>query len=197
MDKTIINLLTILVSGSGLFVVLTKFNVPELNMLFLGENPYALKRDIIDNVMTWTFTSLALFGLLFQVAGEIFGRDVPERIHRARFYLLFFVIGSLSMVLAVWFLTGFGNWIARRAWLPVVVENQRQLFRSSLFVVEHDGWREDQVSVKDKIEHPQSYKDENLKTASNRISQIEKVLDLPQSPDDLKTRIERLKPYFR
>lgn len=82
MDKTIINLLTILVSGSGLFVVLTKFNVPELNMLFLGENPYALKRDIIDNVMTWTFTSLALFGLLFQVAGEIFGRDVPERIHR-------------------------------------------------------------------------------------------------------------------
>lgn len=43
------------------------------------------------------------------------------------------------MVLAVWFLTGFGNWIARRAWLPVVVENQRQLFRSSLFVVEHDG----------------------------------------------------------
>jgi len=61
LDKTIINLATILISGTGLFVVLTKFNVPELNMSFVGGNPYAVKRDIIEGVMSFVFTYLTLF----------------------------------------------------------------------------------------------------------------------------------------
>ena len=34
MDRTIINLVSILVGGAGLFTVLTGFNVPELNVIF-------------------------------------------------------------------------------------------------------------------------------------------------------------------
>ena len=37
MDRTIINLVSILVGGAGLFTVLTGFNVPELNMNFFLE----------------------------------------------------------------------------------------------------------------------------------------------------------------
>jgi hypothetical protein len=59
MDRTILNLLSLIIGGSGIFVVLTKFNVPELNMSFLGENPFAIKRDAIDNVMTWIFTKVS------------------------------------------------------------------------------------------------------------------------------------------
>ncbi len=50
LDKTILNLLTLLIAGGGLFAVLTKFDVPQLRMSFLGENLYALKRDVVDKI---------------------------------------------------------------------------------------------------------------------------------------------------
>ena len=68
------NLLSFIIGGGGLFVVLTKFNVPELNMMFFGENPFAIKRDTIDTVMTWIFTVMTLIGILLQIYSEILGR---------------------------------------------------------------------------------------------------------------------------
>ncbi|MFA6472823.1 MAG: hypothetical protein WCU00_12360, partial [Candidatus Latescibacterota bacterium] len=52
-DKTSLNLISILISGAGLFAVLTKYNVPELNMTYLDGNPFAEKREVIDCFMTW------------------------------------------------------------------------------------------------------------------------------------------------
>ena len=61
LDKTLLNLSTILFAGSGLFAVLTKFSVPELNLTIMGGNPYhiKIKREKIEKVMTWIFISLA------------------------------------------------------------------------------------------------------------------------------------------
>jgi hypothetical protein len=98
MDRTILNLLSLFIGGSGLFVVLTKFNVPELNMSFLGENPFAIKRDAIENVMTWIFTGVALVGLLLQIFGEIWSDRLPSRQHTIRFYVWF---SSASLVAAI------------------------------------------------------------------------------------------------
>jgi hypothetical protein len=39
-DKIILDLLTILIAGVGLFAILTKFDVPQLRSSFFGENPY-------------------------------------------------------------------------------------------------------------------------------------------------------------
>jgi hypothetical protein len=85
MDRTLLNLTTILISGAGLFAVLTKFSVPELRMAFFGENPFAIKREQIEFVMTWIFTSLAISGLLVQVFKEILGNEIPERLHNFKF----------------------------------------------------------------------------------------------------------------
>ena len=102
MDRTILNLLSLTSGGSGLFVVLTKFNVPELNMSFFGENPFAIKRDAIDNVMTWIFTCLALLGVVLQICGEIWSDRFPERQHQIRFYA-WFALGSVAGVIAMCF----------------------------------------------------------------------------------------------
>lgn len=196
-DKAILNLLTILMTGSGLFAVLTKFKVPELNMMFLGENPYAVKRDIIDSTMTWVFTSLVLIGLLIQVFREILGQSMPERLYTTKFYLLFFAACFVLMSLSLFLLAGLGNWIAKKSWLPAIIESQKEIFHSSLFIVEHDGWREDQLHIKDKLANPEQYRVTNLKTAEERISQIEKLLDLVKTSDDLHARTQQLKPFFR
>ena len=58
-------------------------------MSFLGENPFAIKRDAIDNVMTWIFTSLALVGLITTIFGEIWSDRFEGRQYTIRFYAWF------------------------------------------------------------------------------------------------------------
>ena len=92
-DQTLINLATILISGVSIFTALTKFNLPETNMSFLGENPFAVKRDIIENVTVWLFSLLALLGLLLQVFKEIHVKTIAERLYKVREYYLVFILG--------------------------------------------------------------------------------------------------------
>jgi hypothetical protein len=78
-DRTQYNLFSILLGGAGLLIVLTHFNAPELNYSFIGENPFAIKRDIVEGVLNWVFTAVAVVALLLQLIAEIFGKDWPER----------------------------------------------------------------------------------------------------------------------
>src|SRR6266513_6422730 len=94
MDRIILDLISIVLGGIGLLVVLTKFNVPELNATFIGSNPFAVKRDIINSTMTWLFTALTLLGLLVQVGVAIWGNNIEQRVHTPRFYAVF-VVGVL------------------------------------------------------------------------------------------------------
>lgn len=80
-DKSILYLLTIQISGAGIFAVLLKFNVPQLNASYWGENPYASKRDIIENILIWIFTIFAIFRLLMQAFSKCYGSILSERIH--------------------------------------------------------------------------------------------------------------------
>jgi len=196
-DRVLINLITILISGSGLLVVITKFNVPELNLNYLGQNPFVIKQDVIGNTMTWIFTSLASLGFIIQVLKEIFGERIQERLHTIKFYSLFFVFGMIIMIFVISGLTRAGNFIAKKIWLPKVVESQREVFKSSLDIVENNGWRNDQLNIKEKLEDKERYRRINLETTNERISQVEKLLELPKASNDLKDRIETIKPYFK
>lgn len=196
MDRTIINLCTLLISGAGLFVVLTKYNVPELTLSYYGRNPFAVKRDKINLVMTWLFTSLAIVGLLLQAYAEIFCEALPARSHEPAWYVKFFILGFLGVWFIVWGLTKVGYRISRRIWLPLIVDSQRKAFETSNYIVEHDGWTEKQW-VKRKTLDADKCKLKNYETADNYLSQIERLLDLPHEHDTRVARIERLKPCFR
>jgi hypothetical protein len=196
MDRTILNLLSLIIGGSGIFVVLTKFNVPELNMSFIRENPFAIKRDAIDNVMTWIFTSLALIGLVLQILGEIWSDRLPGRQYTIRFYASFSLASLVAAVAVVVVLTAVGNRIAKSIWLPLIVAKMTEGYTQARFIVEHDGWRADQLTVKATLPDPTSYRRANFETAEGRVAQIEKLLDLRSGGSELKVRVERLKPYF-
>ncbi|RKY36626.1 MAG: hypothetical protein DRP78_03140, partial [Candidatus Omnitrophota bacterium] len=143
MDKTLINLLTILLGGGGLFSVLTKYSVPELNATFWGKNIFAVKRDIIEKVMTRIFILMSALGLVIQVFGEIL--RVPARIYSIEFYFCLFVIGFV-VTLGIVFLCAFvGKKIAKIKWLPEIIKSQRELFNQAKYIIAHDCWREDQT----------------------------------------------------
>lgn len=195
-DRVLINLASILISGTGVFVVLTKFNVPELRSSFYGQNPFMIKAGPIDNVTTWVFTSLALIGLLLQAAKEVFGDSIPDSLHSARYYLCFFVIGVFAMVWLVWGLSAISRLIARPFWLPKVLKSQREVFSKAVFITEHNGWREDQLDKKDSLQDPERFRTANYESVETSLRQIEKLLDLPQRTEDFSERINQLKPYF-
>jgi len=195
-DKTSVNLVSIVLGGVGLFVVLMKFNVPELNLTYLGTNPFAIKRDAIESVMTWLFTGLTLVGLLIQVGAAIWGDRLPERVHALRVYVALFVVTLMVAVVLVLLLNSLGNWLARARWLPQAVENQNDVYRSARFVIEHDGWRDDQLAVKATLPDPEHYRRGNFETAARQVEQIEKLLDIPVRTTDLKVRLDALKPFF-
>lgn len=196
-DKTIIELIVILVAGAGLFAILTKYSVPELNATFFGKNVFADKRDIIDTKMTWIFTFLAIVGVLIQVYSVIFCHNLQERLYSSKYYASFFAIGIIFMAFVVFFLGCFGKFIARKQWFPVVISEYKEAFELSMFIIENDGWRKDQLEIKDKLSDSEKYRDANYKQADEIISIIEKILELPRKDNDLTIRGERIKKYFK
>lgn len=197
MDRVLINLASILISGTSVFVLFTKFNVPELRSSFYGQNPFMIKAGPINNVITWMFTSLAIIGLLLQAAKEIFGDNIPDRLHSVRYYLCFFVIGLFAMVWLVWGLSAVSRLIARPLWLPKVLKSQREVFSKAVFIADHDGWREDQLDKKESFQNPDHYRNANYESVEKSLRQIEKLLDISQRTGNFSERIDQLKQLFR
>jgi hypothetical protein len=196
MDRIILDLISIVLGGIGLLVVLTKFNVPELNATFIGSNPFAVKRDIINSTMTWLFTALTLLGLLVQVGVAIWGNHIEQRVHTPRFCAVFFVGVLIAAAILVRLLTAAGKCLARRCWHPRIVESQKEVYKAATFIIEHDGWREHQLAVKDTLPDPERQRTTNLEAATEHIEQIEKLLEVPSRSTKLRTRLNGLKPFF-
>lgn len=196
MDKTLLDLISLLIGGAGLFAVLTKFNVPQLRGSYFGENPYALKRDEIERAMTWLFTGLAGIGVVVQFVKLGIFYDLPERRYDTTTYSIFFGVGILVVVVALLTLTKIGYWIAKRRWLPKLVESQDPLYQKAKFILEHDGWREDQWEKRAELNEKEKYVAANMDTVCKYLNQIEDLFDCPYGHLESKDRIRELARYF-
>ena len=197
MDRTLINLLSVLVGGAGLFTVLTGFSVPELHMSYFGQNPFAVKRDVIENVMNWTFSLVALAGLGLQVWAEIWGSNLTERSHDAKYYAIFSAVGLVVVGLLVWALTGAANMVAKRQWQPTVIALQREVFERAKFASEHDGWTPEHWESRERMssEEADRLRADNLRSTDEQITQLTKLLEV-DAQGDLRRRVATLEPLF-
>jgi len=198
-DRTLVNIVSILIGGAGLLTVLTEFNVPELNMSFFEENPFAVKRDVIETTMTWLFTVVALAGLALQLWAEVWGAHLREHAHKRRLYIQAIAGGVIAVAMLVWALTSVGNSVARREWQPKVVEMQRVVFDRSKFIIEHDGWTPEHWENRNELVgkgESDRLRSAGIETAENGLAQIEDLLDVRRS-GDLLHRVEALQLYFR
>ena len=196
MDQTFLDLISLLIAGAGLFAVLTKFNVPQLRATYFNENPYALKRDEIDRVMTWLFTGMAGIGIVVQFLKLAILYDLPERSYGAATYSLLFGLGILVMVVALFAVSKIGYWIAKGRWFPETIESQEPLYQTAKFILEHDGWREDQWEKRIDLSEKEKYVAANMDTVCKYLNQIEDLLDCPSGHLQSKDRIRRLAHFF-
>ena len=97
------------------------------------------------------------------------------------------------MLIVVFFLTNAGKMIARRRWLPEIINRHRDIFENAKFIVEHDGRLDNQIERNDL---PYKNIQQNYKKAEKHIKQIERLLDIPNNLTDKKKRIDRLRRYF-
>ena len=197
MDKTLLDLISLLIAGAGLFAVLTKFNVPQLRATYWNDNPYALKRDEIDRVMTWLFTGMAGIGIVVQFVRLGVFYSLPERSYGATTYSLFFGLGIIVMAVAILAVARIGYWIAKKRWFPKTVEGQKPLYQSAKFILEHDGWREDQWEKRADLNEKEKYVAANMDTVCKYWNQIEDLLDCPSGHLQSKDRIRQLGRFFQ
>lgn len=203
LDKTILNMLSILMSGAGIFSVLSQFYIPkeppELHMTFYGANPFAIKHShqlSVKNLTDNLFIGLAALGLFIQVPLAIYEDDIHKSGFSKNQYWLVFIFIAFVIAFLVISSAAFAKRRAKKKWFPEIIQSQRDAFDQAKDILSHDGWRTDQLNVKNTISDPEKYRIINFETAKKHIVQLEKLLSVKSQADDLKDRIEKIEPYF-
>jgi hypothetical protein len=190
-DRTMANVISIVLTAVGVLVVFTKYSVPEVNMTFYGANPFTWKREIIESAMTWIFTAVTLVGLAIQGWAEIF--ELPTRSHTRPFYLLFTLSSIFMSVLLTLVLTAAGHTIAKRSWLPRVLVWYSGSYNWVDFMLTHKGMSADELTELGKIPKAQQSEYQRnweqaggplngFRQAERNVTLMEDLLDITPTP---------------
>lgn len=196
-DKTILNIISIFIAGAGLFAALTKYKVPEINYSFWASNPFAIKRDIIDGALAWYFVIFALLGLVFRLISLLCENNIfCERKYSTKFYIKFSTAMLFIMFICVPVIGNIGIYAAKRKWVPLITQNQKDSFLQSKYIIEHDGLRKDQLKQKALLDDIGKYRKINYESAEESINQIEKLLEIKGISRKIEDRVKYLERYF-
>ena len=196
MDTTILNLISVLISATGIFGAFTSFSAPEINKSYFGANPFKVKADIIGTTYTWLFAILAVIGLFIQVARDIFFYDFPARSHSTSHYICFLCFGLAAMAALAWALVMVGRIVTKRFWLPKMIESQRESYQAAHFIYTNDGWAEKNIDKQNKYDNPDTIKAANYENADKYIMHICNLLEMKVDKSEPSALLKQLQPYF-
>jgi hypothetical protein len=196
-DRTLINIASIVLGGAGLFTVMTGFNVPETSSSFFGDNPFLIKREAIQSTMDWIFAGVALLALVLQLWAEIIGQGLPDRAHTSSFYAVFGAASLAGVILLVWLLSKFGRAIAKKSWLPRVIAAQRDLFSDADAIVRNDGLTDQEMAVAAEYSGARRAErsEANFRQALQHVGQLERLFEV-KAKGSLTDRVEQLRSVF-
>ena len=200
-DKVILDLLSLLVAGLGLFGVILKLTTPALNdarlsATFWGANPFQLKRDQIDSAITRFYTAVTFFGFVLQGMSIIW--PFPARLYSTCTYLIIFLLGLLLCWPSSFAISWFAKLYAQKHWKKEIIQSQKELFEQANEIFLNNGLNKSQVAdipKKSKAELD-DLKKLNWANFDSAISQIEELLDLKNDMADRRKKIERLRKFF-
>lgn len=176
MDQIILDILSLVIGGTGLFVVITKYNDPETRRNFYGKiQVFKEKASIIDDIMTLIFTALSVLGLLALVMKDIYGDVIPERLYVKEYYWAVFGLGLIIALLLAITISWAGYRMARKKWLPLAISGYKEAFD---LIINGNMLDEDPVR------------------AAEFIQVMEKVFDVKPGSKQLIARFESLRPFF-
>jgi len=179
-DQTMLNIISLLFGATGLFSALSKYWSPSLNLTFIGESPFIIKQRIIDDVMTRAYLILAIPGFFIPIITNIFFYDLPLRIHQSFFYYFLLLISIITIAVIMRIFLVSGKMIAKRIYLPKIIENQRKSFNF----------------VKEKV-----YNEDEKYISTNKCVERPLILgelfdDMPNQELSLKEQYQHFEKYF-
>jgi hypothetical protein len=192
-DRSILSLIALTIAAGGAFTVFTKYNVPQLTQSYFGSNPFADKRDVIENTMTWIFSSLALIGVILQAAATAL--PLSDRLHPARTYWLVFVVSSAAVIVLLWLATWAGTVYARSVWLPQIVRGQSEAYERAAYAIAHNLVLPEHARVDPNSPQYEEIRRTGRETTEKYVRQIEELLEIDPL-GNVEERVARLAPHF-
>ena len=175
MDQVMLEIISIVVSGIGLFSYITKYNIPETREPYYGGNLFLEKANIIDGVMNWVYAFVTVFGFFILIVKNIYQNNIPQSIYSYENYWIVFIISSFFSILIFNILSLIGKKIAKKKWEPIIING----FKEAMQIIE-----------KEKLI------DQNPQRAVEIINKIEKALDIEQIDQVVSIRFKKLKTFF-
>lgn len=196
-DRTLLNIVSLLLGATGLAVVFLDYTARELNASFWGVNLYAVKRDAIAGKRDRSFLAMAATSVFLQLGAEIWGQSLEERTLTSPQYMsLTMAIIALLAALS-WILWVAAKRAARKDWQPEVIEGYREAFAKARYLVRHDFIPEAyaEEAARWASEEVERVREETKHQFASTIAHIERLLEVRPS-GDLATRIAQLEKYF-
>jgi len=196
LDKTILVIIALTFAAGGALTVLTKYNVPQVNQTIFGGNPYAIKRDAIEGTMNWLFWGIALIGVLIQAVAYVV--NLPDRSPStsAPTYAMVFAVSASVVIILIWLTTCAGYAIARRQWLPTIVDGQRDVFHLTEMLIRNDGLEDRHLALP--ADDPQRVPliIDGRRRTGEYLTQLEDLLDITERSGTPPQRLDRLRATF-
>ncbi len=197
-DKTILDLISLLFGTAGIFSVLVKYSVPQLNQTYIGSNPHGLKRDVIDSVTTKMFLFLALIGIFIQAISIIKGDSLPRQ-HSERWYIMAFLYGIPCILVVTYVFGKLARIIAQLIWKPKIAKEFVENLDYLHFMIGSDTAYAKayiaQHNIQDKRAE-ESLRNANLESARQMVADLENLFEIKNKSLDWKLRLTRISPYI-
>lgn len=182
-------------AGIGLYAVITRSYAQGINAPLYGVDLLAIKKDVIDKFNSYIFLGLAMVGLVIQLAIVILGEKIKKSLYSLPVYFIIF----MSSLAVFGFLTAGLVWtgakLAKRVWLPQVVEQERGIYLYTKKLIANKGLRDEQLGITDpKLQF--KLKCLNFDIAGKYLRQMDGTLELGEGSGDFNSRIRRLAVYF-
>jgi hypothetical protein len=166
---------------------------PKETRQFLGFNPYLQKKQIAEKYQGRVAKTAVILAIVFSICGFVLMYSKPK----LNVFSLPFVLTATSILLPCMLLTKFVlRKIIKKEQIRIVVAGHREMFNSVKEILQNDGWRNDQLNVKDSLADPERCLKANWETADERLGQIEELLEVNPKVKDRRTRVKALEVYF-
>ncbi len=122
LDQILLEIISFSISSIGIFNFMLRYDVPQLDKTYYGENLYKIKARIINKIVNWFYAIPTFMGLLIIPFKEIFSDQIPQRIILNNISYIIFLFTVLLIIFWCFNnITTLGIKYAKRFWEPVVI----------------------------------------------------------------------------
>ena len=197
MDQRIFHIINLLISASGVIGLAFKYQLPKADKMFWSDNPYSLKRKIVNSYRTGVFLGWALLGISIELSNNIFSFKLIAGNYRSIDYAILFLIGVILLYVIIYpLLSKLAYNLSKSRWIPLIIEKQSESFQRAKRILEHAGLDPENPLLTVTPEAVVQEKEKNYQVVDTEIKQIAELLDISIKEFNRTEVFEIIKPYF-